>query len=628
MAQSVTIKEQLEKLDDVLRKKYLDIVRSLDLDDLKHFNKCRYKKMIMTDIAEKIPSADKKDIDSYAQCISNNLQNESKRLKSQKIAKSQHKLSKRKSTLRDRMKQDDNNIVINLDTSENQTEAEHHPESNQNELTNSILEKLDKTFDVNDTLSSTITVTCLDETYEEPLDDSITQLKTVNQPQTMTKPNQNVTTIDDQMASKQSEDTEPSECDTSCISGCAKNISSPSLRCNICMVWFHTDCVGISNIDDVGAWVCANCRQLPKTVQQMKSQLEILTKSTCQILNTIGKLSDDLDTKFSNLNDRLTSIANQNKTNSQSSTASLSAISHEIKDFRNEVDRKTNTILSKSQTILDKVKISTDLGNGNRKNQTESAQAKSSNDQTVQNQTMHTTETNLGDTRPDINTNRAESTTNDASRNLNLQNTQPGTIPKRELTFLTGSCLLKNIKSRFLHEKTRIKTFRNAKIAQLKETLTKMDLRRYKSIVLHIGGHDIDAEISFTSFREDYQSLLTILKHSGCKTFVSGLLPRGGTNMNSFNEILKELCSENGCTFIDNHDSFMMASGELPFEFFLADQVNLKFPGIRALVNNINSHCPVLPKHNQAQTNQVRISNTTLRPGHLQRGRRNTFIRH
>ena len=295
------------------------------------------KKMIMTDIAEKNPSADKKDIDSYAQCISNNLQSESKRLKSQKIAKSQPKLSKRKSTLRDRTKQDDNNIVINL---ENQTEAEHHPESIQKELTNSILEKLDKTFDVNDTLSSTITVTCLDDTYEEPLDDSITQLKTVNQPQTMTKPNQNVTTINEQMASKQSEDTKPSECDTSCIFGCAKNISSPSLQCNICMVWFHTDCFGISNIDDVGARVCANCRQLPKTVQQMKSQLEIITKSTCQILNTNGKLPDDLDIKFTNLNDRLTSIANQNKTNSQSSTASISAISHKIKDFTNDVDRK------------------------------------------------------------------------------------------------------------------------------------------------------------------------------------------------------------------------------------------------------------------------------------------------
>ena len=83
---------------------------------------------------------------------------------------------KRKSTLRDRTKQDDTNIVIIVNNFGNRTEATHHPDSNQNELTHSILGKLGNTFNVNDTLSSTITATCLDETYEEPLDDSIAKL--------------------------------------------------------------------------------------------------------------------------------------------------------------------------------------------------------------------------------------------------------------------------------------------------------------------------------------------------------------------------------------------------------------------------------------------------------------------
>ena len=132
----MTLKEHLKNLDDVLREKYLDIARSLDMDDLKHFNKCRYKKIIMTDSAEQIPIADKDDIDFYAQCIQNNLHRESKRLKAQKIAKSQPKLSKRKSKLRDRTQQDDNNTVINVNTFGNQTESTHHPESNQNGLKN------------------------------------------------------------------------------------------------------------------------------------------------------------------------------------------------------------------------------------------------------------------------------------------------------------------------------------------------------------------------------------------------------------------------------------------------------------------------------------------------------------
>ena len=106
MAQSLTQKQQLEKLDDILREKYLDVVRSLDLDDLKHFNKGRYKKMIMTETAEekRETNADKIDIDFYAQCISNHLHSEAQRLRTQKIAKPQHKMSKRKSTLKEKKK--------------------------------------------------------------------------------------------------------------------------------------------------------------------------------------------------------------------------------------------------------------------------------------------------------------------------------------------------------------------------------------------------------------------------------------------------------------------------------------------------------------------------------------------
>ena len=42
-----------------------------------------------------------------------------------------------------------------------------------------------------------------------------------------------------------------------------------------------------------------------------------------------------------------------------------------------------------------------------------------------------------------------------------------------------------------------------------------------------------------------------------------------------------------------------MASGELPFNFYHADRVNFKFPGIRKLVHNMSSACPILPDHSQ-----------------------------
>ena len=48
----------------------------------------------------------------------------------------------------------------------------------------------------------------------------------------------------------------------------------------------------------------------------------------------------------------------------------------------------------------------------------------------------------------------------------------------------------------------RIKSFRNATIESLQEALSNMDLSRYKNIILHVGGHDIDDKINLTAFRE------------------------------------------------------------------------------------------------------------------------------
>ena len=167
---------------------------------------------------------------------------------------------------------------------------------------------------------------------------------------------------------------------------------------------------------------------------------------------------------------------------------------------------------------------------------------------------------------------------------------------KQDLTLITGSCIVRGIETRFLDENVRVKHFKNAKIDDLKFEQGKMDLSRYRNIVIHVGGHDIDAKCSLNIFREKYQSLLNQLTNQNCKVYVSGLLPRGRINVKPFNDILLNISNAQDLTFIDNHDSFILATGDLPFDFFYADKTNLKFAGTRALVRSINSYCSVLPK--------------------------------
>ena len=154
----------------------------------------------------------------------------------------------------------------------------------------------------------------------------------------------------------------------------------------------------------------------------------------------------------------------------------------------------------------------------------------------------------------------------------------------------------------------RVQSFRDTTTENLHESVVEMGLSRYKHIIIHVGEHDIDKDISPDSFKEKYQSLLDFLKTVGSKLFVSGLLPRGGTDLKIFN---KDLCLENNAECIDNHNSFIMASGELPFDLFHVDQVNLKFSGIRKLFYNINGSCSVFPQ-----------TQSCLRPRNPNRGQR------
>ena len=98
------------------------------------------------------------------------------------------------------------------------------------------------------------------------------------------------------------------------------------------------------------------------------------------------------------------------------------------------------------------------------------------------------------------------------------------------------------------------------------------------------GGHDIDDKTDHNYIRENYRQLLDLLAEQNCKDFVSFLLPRAGTNLKPYKSCNTEV--------ISNHDSFIMALGELPPGFYHADRVNLKFPGTRTLVYNIHVSLP------------------------------------
>ena len=92
------MKQQLENTDQQLRQEYLEVVKSLELEELRQFNKMRFRnQMAMLTSLNSIRNCDKKDIDIYAQCtcISNYLSNEAQSLKSAEMQMKTRKLTRR-----------------------------------------------------------------------------------------------------------------------------------------------------------------------------------------------------------------------------------------------------------------------------------------------------------------------------------------------------------------------------------------------------------------------------------------------------------------------------------------------------------------------------------------------------
>ena len=78
---------------------------------------------------------------------------------------------------------------------------------------------------------------------------------------------------------------------------------------------------------------------------------------------------------------------------------------------------------------------------------------------------------------------------------------------------------------------------------------------------------------------------------------VSGLLPRKGYDIKSFNSKTKQLCQEYDVEFVDHHDLFVMASGEVPRSLFYGDKISLRPAGTATLVCNLDLKCRILRKH-------------------------------
>ncbi|CAG2237494.1 unnamed protein product [Mytilus edulis] len=206
-------------------------------------------------------------------------------------------------------------------------------------------------------------------------------------------------------------------------------------------------------------------------------------------------------------------------------------------------------------------------------------------------------------------------------------NTVP--IPNRftgennKTTLIIGSSILKGIQPRGL-QNTEVCTNRGANIDRLIDVLQKKDMSTYRTIIIHIGGNDLD---NLQSIRDKYEALLYLLNfkcHPHCKFVVSGILPRKGLNMHNPNEMLKDLCEQFNLQFIDHTNMFYDKNYNLSYSVFHHDGIHLSKKGTSAFLRSVNMHVSILKHTDQSDRYCVHCGEPNHNSKSCRHGRKDT----
>ena len=164
-------------------------------------------------------------------------------------------------------------------------------------------------------------------------------------------------------------------------------------------------------------------------------------------------------------------------------------------------------------------------------------------------------------------------------------------------TLIIGSSIVKNIRRRGLYN-TDIKTLRGAKINDVSDYISSINIKQYKKIVLLTGGNDASARRSPNTLQGDYQSLLLQIRsqcHKHCVISICGLPPRRDVNVKRVNDILINMCEHLNLQFIPQYYNFFYRDSlDLNTELFTNDLIHINMRGTSILLHNINKYVPIL----------------------------------
>ena len=502
----------LNRAEDLMKEKYLQVVRNMSHLELKQFSKADYKKKVTDDMVQLLPNHDTAVLSDYAQCVSNALNREvqtllSKRTRTLNISETLTSPSLSNTFINEMETTMETDTTVNNQTPVTQTVVVDDEYSDNGDYSDNNSDHSDNECDICDSIEAGENSDCdqsqnCDDDATVCLNDSVTHLKQAySAASRQLQHNEATVVIQSSKPTKkntvQNKSSKNKLSDQKCCDTCTIKPKSKKkldqIQCSTCMSWFHEQCMGLSKTESVGVWSCLSCRVFPATVtselSHLKSDINDLKKSTSCILTAVHDLTSMTERSIENINDRITALNRHISTNDNSLTGVLETLSTTTNTIKSNLDQKSCQILNKTSAVLDKVKTS--KSEKNKQNvTTEVRDSISISSETTRNN-QHTKLPQSIKTRQTAGNSRLKQTKRvdkihdknrhqkQTSRNLTVQKQKQSNVDVdltklhqptkviRQSTLLVGSSILKNVKTNKLNRNTTVRSFPGATIETL-----------------------------------------------------------------------------------------------------------------------------------------------------------------
>ena len=182
---------------------------------------------------------------------------------------------------------------------------------------------------------------------------------------------------------------------------------------------------------------------------------------------------------------------------------------------------------------------------------------------------------------------------------------------------IIGDSILSGVNRKGLSRNVECQPCSGANIDTILEKVQMFDLTKFSDIVIYVGGNDSSNSSDNEYFEEKYEQLLQHIKSitPSCKIHLCTSCPRGDTDVEETNDVIKRLCEEHEVKCIDTNSGFYDKHSQLRTHFYKPrDNIHLSRSGIKRVLGLINETLCVVENFEKSVYPVQKEANSTQSP--------------